>query len=143
MQSNSLMEKLKQVEGLSGKEKSFLQGSEVAAEAPREIPPTLERSPSSRGGADGKKKPAASTERKAESKSGRKPPAPKISIDLEPGAVPYAPSTFNMPCIVLDALRDASHARKKVRAQPSTQQDIVRTALIEWLAKEGHWPPPP
>lgn len=143
MQSNSLMEKLKQVERLTDKEKSFLQVGEDTGKSPREIPPTLERTPSNRGrGEAGKEKPVASTKRRTASTSARKPTAPKASIDLDPGVVPYAPSTFSMPCVVLDALRDASHERKKARSQPSTQQDIVRAALIEWLTKEGHWPPP-
>ena len=104
MQTNSLMAKLKQVEQLTDKEKSFLQEAEEGPEVPREIPPTLDSTPSNKRRATGKKKPASDSGRRREGKPAVKPSrASKVSTDLDPGVVPYAPSTFNMPARAVKA----------------------------------------
>ena len=143
MQSNSLMDKLKQVEQLSDKEQSFLQETEGTSRTRREIPPTLDDGLAEKVPAKGKGKSRAVSGDQPAVKPRRRPSAPKVAIDLDPAVVPWAQSTFSMPCVILDALRDASHARKKGRERPFTQQDIVSAAVIEWLTSEGHWPPTP
>ena len=82
MQSNSLMDKLKQVEQLSDKEKSFLQETDGTQRARREIPPTLDGGVAKKVPAKGKGKSRAVSGGQPAAKPRGKPTAPKASGEI-------------------------------------------------------------
>ena len=125
MQTNSIRSALRKAESLTTEERSFLQGDD--------------RSP----------EPGVAQAGRGASKEVHAPPVRPLrrrarkanTVDLSSTEVPYSSNTFSLPCTLLDALRDASHRRKKLRRRPFHQQELVREALVDWLTQEGFWPP--
>lgn len=62
------------------------------------------------------------------------PSAEVVPLALPPGPVSM---TFRLPAELPEALLRVSMSRKLRRAKPWTQQDIVTTAIREWLRRNG------
>jgi hypothetical protein len=81
--------------------------------------------------------PSASASATAPEKTVRPAAKPKTRSDEEPEFVALVQDTYRLPAKYLEALAAAGFQRKTKRVRPFTKQDIVATALADWLIKEG------
>jgi hypothetical protein len=81
--------------------------------------------------------PTAGTPAAALEKAVRPAAKPKTKTDEAPELVALVQDTYRLPAKYLEALAAAGFQRKMKRLRPFTKQDIVATALADWLIKEG------
>lgn len=68
---------------------------------------------------------------------------PAVPVSPFPTKGRAAAVSFRSSPELFDALTRVAAERKPLRQHPYTQQDILCVALMEWLERNGGWPPAP